>query len=117
MAQGIPTQQRALEQFLEDCDYGAVPDPSSEEVRVSAGLVSDSKDIPIALAAIDAGGDYLVTNAKDLTAQDETTAALREKFVPSSWVEFSERSWAGRVNSWRGSGDGTGVICHLHSLY
>ena len=82
MAQGTPAQQRALEQFLEDCDYEAVPDPSPEEVRANAGLVRDAKDIPIALAAINAGVDYLVTNDKDLTAQDETTAVLREKIRP-----------------------------------
>jgi hypothetical protein len=82
MAQGTPTQQRALEQFLEDCDYEAVPDTSPEEVRANAGLVRDVKDIPIALAAINVGVDYLVTNDKDLTAQDATTAVLRAKIRP-----------------------------------
>lgn len=82
MARGTAAQQQALEQFLADCDYEAVPDPSREEVEQNAGLVRDPKDIPIALAAIIAGVDYLVTNDKDLTAQDETTAALREKIQP-----------------------------------
>ena len=82
MAQGTAAQQRALEQFLTDCSYEAVPDPRPEEVQEHAGLVRDPKDIPIALAAIQAKVDYLVTNDKDLTAQDETTAALREKIKP-----------------------------------
>lgn len=82
MARGTTAQQNALEQFLADCDYEAVPDPTPEEVQEHAGLVRDPKDIPIALAAIHAGVDYLVTNDKDLTAQDETTAALREKIQP-----------------------------------
>jgi len=82
MARGTPVQQQALEQFLKDCQYEAVPDPSRNEVQAHAGLVRDPKDIPISLAAINAGVDYLVTNDKDLTAQDDTTAALREKIQP-----------------------------------
>lgn len=82
MAWGTPTQQQALEQFLADCDYEVVPDPSQKQVQENAGLVRDPKDIPIALAAINARVDYLVTNDKDLTAQDETTAALRGKIQP-----------------------------------
>ena len=82
MARGTPLQQQALEQFLADCDYEEVPDPSREEVEKNAGLVRDPKDIPIALAAINAEEDYLVTNDKDLTAKDETTATLRKRVQP-----------------------------------
>jgi predicted nucleic acid-binding protein len=81
-AQATSAQRQALEQFLADCDYETVPDPSPEEVQRNAGLVRDPKDIPIALAAIDAQVDYLVTNDKDLTAQDETTATLRQRIQP-----------------------------------
>ena len=82
MAQGTPTQQHALEQFLTDCDYEPVPDPTPEQLQENAGLVRDVKDIPIALAAINADVDYLVTNDKDLTAYDETTVVLRERIQP-----------------------------------
>jgi len=88
MARGVPAQQQALEQFLSDCDYEAVPDPGREEVEGSVGLVRDPKDIPIALAAINAEVDYLVTNDKDLTAQDETTVALRARIQPVSVGRF-----------------------------
>ena len=81
-ARGTFAQQQALEQFLTDCGYEVAPDPSREEVEKNVGLVRDPKDIPIALAAINARVDYLVTNDKDLTAQDGTTAALREKIQP-----------------------------------
>jgi predicted nucleic acid-binding protein len=40
--------------------------------------VRDPTDIPIALAAINAEVDYLVSEDKDLTAQDDTTAELRK---------------------------------------
>lgn len=88
MVRGTPAQQKALEQFLSDCNYEAVPDPSREEVERNTGLVRDPKDIPIALAAINAQVDYLVTNDKDLTAQDETTAALRARIQPISVGRF-----------------------------
>lgn len=82
MARGTQAQRLALEQFLADCDYDAVPDPEQADVARHAGLVRDAKDIPIALAAIAAQVDYLVTNDKDLTGQDETTVRLREQIQP-----------------------------------
>ena len=75
-------QRTALDAFLLQCNYEIVPAPTREEVQAHANLVRDAKDVPVALAAINAGVDYLVTNDKDLTAQDETTAALREHIQP-----------------------------------
>jgi predicted nucleic acid-binding protein len=94
MAEGTPSQQQALEQFLADCDYEAVPDPSREQVQENPDLVRDPKDIPIALAAINARVDYLVTNDKDLTAQDETTAVLRKENSTPHRGSISERGHA-----------------------
>jgi predicted nucleic acid-binding protein len=54
----------------------------------NADLVRDPKDVPIALAATSAKVDYLVTNDRDLTAQDETTAALRARIQPISVGRF-----------------------------
>ena len=88
MARGTFAQQQALEQFLADCDYEEVPDPGREEVERNLHLVRDPKDVPIALAAISAGVDYLVTNDKDLTAQDETTTALRQNMQPMIVGQF-----------------------------
>jgi putative PIN family toxin of toxin-antitoxin system len=82
MSHGTIAQQQALEQFLTECDYELVPDPSREEVEKNASLVRDPKDVPIVLAAINAGVDYLVTNDKDLTTKDETTAELRKYIHP-----------------------------------
>jgi predicted nucleic acid-binding protein len=82
MAKGTAAQRQALEQFLADCDYEEVPDPSREEVERNLHLVRDQKDVPIALAAINAKVDYLMTNDKDLTAEDETTVTLRQKIQP-----------------------------------
>jgi predicted nucleic acid-binding protein len=46
VARGTFVQQRALKQFLADCDYELVPDPSRQEVEKNASLVRDPKDIP-----------------------------------------------------------------------
>jgi len=80
---------------LADCDYEAIAAPSRQEVEKNTGLVRDPKDIPFALAAINAWVDYLVTNDKDLTTQDETTAALRDKIQPVIVGRFWGRPWAG----------------------
>lgn len=82
MARGSDAEQQALEQFLTDCEYELVPDPPRAEVLQNLDLVRDPKDVPIALAAIAAGVDHLVSNDKDLTAQDETTARLRQYVQP-----------------------------------
>jgi len=88
MALGTAAQQQALEQFLEDCPFERLPDPGRDEVAAHAGLVRDPKDVPIALAAITAAVDYLVSNDKDLTAQDETTALLRRSIQPITVGRF-----------------------------
>jgi predicted nucleic acid-binding protein len=67
---------------MAECDYELIPDPDREEVAANADLVRDPTDVPIALAAITAGADYLVTNDKDLTDMDETTAVLRQRIHP-----------------------------------
>jgi predicted nucleic acid-binding protein len=68
-----------FEEFLSQANFELVPDPTPEEVAQHEGLVRDESDIPIALAAINAGVDYLVSEDKDFTARDETTAELHEQ--------------------------------------
>ncbi|MBN1135899.1 MAG: hypothetical protein JXM73_04905, partial [Anaerolineae bacterium] len=47
-----------------------------------AGLVRDAHDIPVALAAIAAQVDYLVSTDPDFTDVDSTTAELRRHLKP-----------------------------------
>jgi len=82
MARGPTAQEQALDHFLESCDYEEVPDPTREEVERNLHLVRDPKDVPIALAAIEAGVDVFVTNDTDFTDRDESTAVLRTKLDP-----------------------------------
>lgn len=88
MRMGTDQQVAALEGFLTDCSFELVLDPSHEQVIQNSGLLRDSTDIPIALAAINAGTDYLVTNDKDFTTPDQTTAILRQKLHPITVGRF-----------------------------
>ena len=77
----FPDHVAEFEEILELCGYEEVPDPTREQVAANAGFVRDPKDIPVALAAINANVDCLVSEDKDLTAQDETTADLRKQLT------------------------------------
>lgn len=73
----FPDHLERFEAFLALCDYEEVPNPLRTQVEQHCDLVRDVTDVPIALAAIDAGVDCLVSEGKDLSAQDESTARLR----------------------------------------
>ena len=68
-----------FDDLLAQIDVELVADPRREEIEQHQDLVRDSMDVPIALAAINARVDYLVSQDKDLTVRDETTAALRKQ--------------------------------------
>jgi predicted nucleic acid-binding protein len=82
IAQRFPEFLAAFDEFLIRCPYELVPDPSPEDVQNHSGLVRDVTDVPVALAAIQAGVDYLVSEDKDLTEVDETTVELRRYIYP-----------------------------------
>jgi len=75
----FPERLIRFERFLVVSRYEAVPAPKQAELDRHPDLVRDPKDIHVALAAMNANVDYLVTQDKDLTAQDETTETLRQK--------------------------------------
>ncbi len=77
MRDRFPQHLPRLERFLREAEYELVPDPSQEEIDANQNLVRDLSDVAIALAAIAAKVDYLVSEDKDLTTQDESTAELR----------------------------------------
>ena len=74
----FPNHADQFDRFLQACEYELVADPAQEQVAQNLELVRDRSDVPVALAAIYAGVDYLVSEDKDLTVQDETTARLRQ---------------------------------------
>lgn len=73
------TELTQFEAFLSQLDFEEAPDPSDAEVEQHLDLVRDPTDVPVALAAINARVDFLVSEDKDLTSSNETTAKLRER--------------------------------------
>lgn len=59
-----------FQDILELSEYEAIADPTPEMVVAHHQLVRDAKDIPVALAAINAAVDCLVTGDKDLTESE-----------------------------------------------
>ena len=74
----FPSCLPLFEEFLQEAMYEIVDNPNEEQIEQNNGLVRDITDIPIALAAINAKVDFLVSEDKDLTARDETTQELRK---------------------------------------
>lgn len=50
--------------------------------QAHAGVVRDVKDIPVALAANQAGVGCLMSTNRDFTDEDETTLELRKRLTP-----------------------------------
>jgi predicted nucleic acid-binding protein len=73
----FPDYLDSFETFLRRRRFELVPDPSPEEIVAWQHIVRDLTDVPVALTAINAEVDYLVSEDKDLTARDDTTIALR----------------------------------------
>jgi predicted nucleic acid-binding protein len=73
----FPEYLERFDEFLQVVDYELVSDPTPEEIEANQNLVRDLSDVAVALAAIIAKADYLISEDKDLTVQDETTAELR----------------------------------------
>ena len=78
----FPDYWETFEVLLAVLPYELVPDPSPEAVKLHADLVRDHKDVPVALAAIQSGVDYLVSTDQDFTDVDNSTAELRKHLEP-----------------------------------
>jgi predicted nucleic acid-binding protein len=68
-----------FEETLTDIKYEMVDDPSEDQVKANSRLVRDAADIPIALAAINAGVNFFISRDNDFTDQHESTRELHEK--------------------------------------
>jgi hypothetical protein len=99
----FPDHAASLELLLATLKYDLTPNPGREDVEAHPGLVRDSKDIPVALAAIRAGADYLVGTDRDFTAIDESTAELRRyiKAMPAGLFPREVMGWTSKAFSVR----------------
>ena len=66
-----------FEKFLSDVDYELISDPTQEEIEANPNLVGDLTDVAVALAGIASKVDYLISEDRDFTVQDQTTEELR----------------------------------------
>ncbi|MEK9164070.1 MAG: hypothetical protein AAB342_01815 [Chloroflexota bacterium] len=67
-----------------------VSEPTREEIDTNRTLVRDPKDVAVALAAINARVDYLVSTDTDLTDLDATTEELRARLAPGRVMKPGE---------------------------
>ncbi len=113
IARLIPNAVGLFEVFLLESGYELAADPTPDEVDENAQLVRDIKDVPVALAAIQAHVDYLVTQDRDFTDQDESTEELHRQLaitLPGTFLReimgwTSEELEAIRNRSWDEFGD------------
>lgn len=73
-----PASGEAFEAVLAALDYVCVPSPTEAEIAAHHDLVRDPKDVHVALAAIHAHVDFLITQDTDFTDIDDSTAKLHQ---------------------------------------
>ena len=78
----FPSHLERFDRFLDTSVIAVVEDPSQETVCMHPDLVRDEDDVPVALAAIQAGAQYLVSTDPDLTVVDKSTVELRRRITP-----------------------------------
>jgi predicted nucleic acid-binding protein len=76
----FPEYTERFEAFIQSVEHDLVPDPTLPEVEANQNLVRDLSDVPVALLAISAQVEYLVSEDKDFTTDDAATAELRRHF-------------------------------------
>lgn len=79
LAKKFPQHLPRFEALLAQEPFEVVPEATPEEVEENKGLVRDESDVPVVLPYIKASVDCMVSEDKDLTAQDDTTEELRQK--------------------------------------
>lgn len=77
---------KRLEDFLTASQYELAADPSNEELQTNERLVRDVKDVPIALAAINAKVDYLLSQDRDLTDPTEPIHQKLKILLPAAFL-------------------------------
>ncbi|MCZ7539414.1 MAG: PIN domain-containing protein [Anaerolineae bacterium] len=77
----IPEAIGRFEEILQAANCEIVGDPAREEVASHATLVRDPKDVPVALAALNAKVDLLITQDRDFTDEAESTQELHRRLT------------------------------------
>jgi len=100
----FPAYIDSFDALLQTCQYEIVADPAKELVDRYGDLVRDQTDVPIILAAINAGVDYLVSEDKDLTSakpNQSLTVMISGTFLRQVMGRTSEELERIRYRTWR----------------
>lgn len=79
LAQKFPERLRTFETFLTFAAVELVEDPTPEDLAANRALMRDPNDIYIAVTAIKAGVDYLISEDKDFTHREASNEALHQQ--------------------------------------
>lgn len=79
IASRFPNHLEAFESWLQLVPFEMAEDPTQAAILENQSLMRDRKDVPIALSAIQGEVYCLVSEDKDFTAEDATTAELRKQ--------------------------------------
>jgi predicted nucleic acid-binding protein len=89
-----PTEEKRLDETLAAADYAEVPTPTQEAIDANLALVPrDPKDVHVALAAMQAGVDYLISLDKDLTAPHEPVHQHLNVLLPAKFLR-EQMGWS-----------------------
>lgn len=75
----FPDRLPSLEEFLLNCPYNLLENPTIKEIEKNKGLVRHDPDLPLAVASIKAKVNYLVSNDDDFIGTDVSTKAIQAK--------------------------------------
>lgn len=81
LAKKFPQHLPRFEAFLAQGPFEIVTEATSEEIEQNKGLVRDESDVPVVVPYIQSSVDCMVSEDKDLTAQDDTTKDLHQKLT------------------------------------
>lgn len=74
-------QRTRLDRFLGECAHERLPLPSRERVLSNLDLVRSKRDVPIALALLDAQADIFVSNDRDFTEEGATAERFSQQVL------------------------------------
>jgi predicted nucleic acid-binding protein len=98
----FPSFAREFEAFIEACPYEEAANPSKRQLQEDPHISRDIEDTPIALGAIKAQADCLVSEDKDLTtiASDKLNVVLSGTFLREYMDWTSDELEAIRHRTW-----------------
>ncbi len=75
----FPDKTLEFDKFIESLNAEKIPVPSDDEIKLHKYLIRDPKDVHVALIAMQAQVDFLISSDRDFTDKDEYNQALHEK--------------------------------------